>query len=171
MIAEPVYRVTEGETVVAEFPGSRLVTDCPRYSPDARESNAIRRSARRRCRSRFRSCRRRSDPAWTLQRLLSVADDRQQGVGVPAVRLDRSHEHRHRTRRRRRGDSDSRHQQGARAQDRLQRPVRVSSIRAWADESQSPRRRATSPAPARGRWRSPTASTSGIRRDPKSSTS
>ncbi len=33
VIAEPVYRVTEGDTVVAEFPGSRLVTDCPRYSP------------------------------------------------------------------------------------------------------------------------------------------
>src|SRR5438093_4885415 len=33
VIAEPVYRVTEGERVVAEFPGSRLVTDCPTYSP------------------------------------------------------------------------------------------------------------------------------------------
>jgi phosphoribosylformylglycinamidine synthase II len=41
VIAEPVYRVTEGERVVAEFPGSRLVTDCPSYSPDARESSAI----------------------------------------------------------------------------------------------------------------------------------
>ena len=41
VIAEPVYRVTEGSTVVAEFPGSRLVTDCPSYSPDARESAAI----------------------------------------------------------------------------------------------------------------------------------
>src|SRR5205085_1536635 len=29
VIAEPVYRVTEGEEVVAEFPGIRLVTDCP----------------------------------------------------------------------------------------------------------------------------------------------
>src|SRR5450759_2599962 len=41
VIAEPVYRVTEGDRVVAEFPGSRLVTDCPSYSPDARESSAI----------------------------------------------------------------------------------------------------------------------------------
>lgn len=41
VIAEPVYRVTEGERVVAEFPGSRLVTDCPRYSPPAREDPAI----------------------------------------------------------------------------------------------------------------------------------
>src|SRR4029079_2231538 len=41
VIAEPVYRVTEGDRVVAEFPGSRLVTDCPVYSPDARESEAI----------------------------------------------------------------------------------------------------------------------------------
>jgi phosphoribosylformylglycinamidine synthase subunit PurL len=41
VIAEPVYRVTEGRKVVAEFPGSRLVTDCPTYSPEARESSAI----------------------------------------------------------------------------------------------------------------------------------
>src|SRR5437762_4541717 len=39
VIAEPVYRVTEGSKVVAEFPGPRLVTDCPIYSPDARESS------------------------------------------------------------------------------------------------------------------------------------
>src|SRR4029078_8518885 len=38
VIAEPVYRVTEGERVVAEFPGTRLVTDCPTYTPDAAES-------------------------------------------------------------------------------------------------------------------------------------
>ena len=38
VIAEPVYRVTEGDRVVAEFPGTRLVTDCPTYTPDARES-------------------------------------------------------------------------------------------------------------------------------------
>src|SRR5690349_9053124 len=41
VIEEPVYRVTEGERVVAEFPGTRLVTDCPMYSPEARESAAI----------------------------------------------------------------------------------------------------------------------------------
>ncbi|MBA3467274.1 MAG: phosphoribosylformylglycinamidine synthase subunit PurL, partial [Gemmatimonadaceae bacterium] len=32
VIAEPVYRVTENGAVVAEFPGSRLVTECPSYS-------------------------------------------------------------------------------------------------------------------------------------------
>src|SRR5205085_5327276 len=37
VIAEPVYRVTEGDRVVAEFPGIRLVTDCPVYEPEARE--------------------------------------------------------------------------------------------------------------------------------------
>src|SRR5712675_2916171 len=41
VIAEPVYRVTEGDRVVAEFPGIRLVTDCPTYEPDARESDEI----------------------------------------------------------------------------------------------------------------------------------
>ena len=39
--AEPVYRVTEGERVVAEFPGTRLVTDCPTYTPPAKESAEI----------------------------------------------------------------------------------------------------------------------------------
>src|SRR5881392_2485787 len=70
VIAEPVYRVTEGSKVVAEFPGSRLVTDCPSYSPDARESSVI---------SQLRN----TDPdevpprpeekdhLWTLERLLS----------------------------------------------------------------------------------------------------
>ena len=41
VIAEPVYRVTEGDRVVAEFPGIRLVTDCPTYTPEARESAEV----------------------------------------------------------------------------------------------------------------------------------
>ncbi|HST07667.1 MAG TPA: phosphoribosylformylglycinamidine synthase subunit PurL, partial [Gemmatimonadaceae bacterium] len=71
VIAEPVYRVTEGEQVVAEFPGSRLVTDCPTYSPEARESEAIRAlravdplAVRERPEER--------DPVWTLEQLLSA---------------------------------------------------------------------------------------------------
>ncbi|HEX7314242.1 MAG TPA: phosphoribosylformylglycinamidine synthase subunit PurL, partial [Pyrinomonadaceae bacterium] len=43
VIAEPVYRITENGRVVAEFPGTRLVTDCPVYTPEARESDEIRR--------------------------------------------------------------------------------------------------------------------------------
>ena len=71
VISEPVYRVTEGDTVVAEFPGSRLVTDCPSYSPDARESTAI---AELRTRDPLAIAERpeESDPAWTLERLLSA---------------------------------------------------------------------------------------------------
>src|SRR5512142_2401162 len=70
VIAEPVYRVTEGDRVVAEFPGTRLVTDCPTYTPEAIESadvvrlraqdvNAIPERPEER------------DPAWTLEQLLS----------------------------------------------------------------------------------------------------
>jgi phosphoribosylformylglycinamidine synthase len=70
VIAEPVYRVTEGDRVVAEFPGSRLVTDCPRYSPPAEEDPEI---------ARLRSFdlswvgerSEETDPAWTLIELLS----------------------------------------------------------------------------------------------------
>jgi phosphoribosylformylglycinamidine synthase subunit PurL len=70
VIAEPVYRVTEGSTVVAEFPGSRLVTDCPSYSPDARESDAIK-ALRAADPLAIAELAEEKDPLWTLERLLS----------------------------------------------------------------------------------------------------
>jgi phosphoribosylformylglycinamidine synthase len=70
VIAEPVYRVTEGERVVAEFPGSRLVTDCPVYSPDARESDTIV-ALRARDVSAIPERAEERDAAWTLRELLS----------------------------------------------------------------------------------------------------
>ncbi len=70
VIAEPVYRVTEGDRVVAEFPGTRLVTDCPTYSPDAVESPVI---AALRARDVAATPERpeERDPAWTLLQLLA----------------------------------------------------------------------------------------------------
>ncbi|MBA3657236.1 MAG: phosphoribosylformylglycinamidine synthase subunit PurL, partial [Gemmatimonadaceae bacterium] len=70
IISEPVYRVTEGDRVVAEFPGSRLVTDCPMYTPDARESSAIQ-ALREQDLSNVIEDKRESDPAWTLRTLLA----------------------------------------------------------------------------------------------------
>ncbi len=70
VIAEPVYRVTEGDRVVAEFPGSRLVTECPVYAPEARESEAIR-ALRERDVSVIPELPEEGDPVWTLERLLS----------------------------------------------------------------------------------------------------
>ena len=70
VIAEPVYRVTEGDTIVAEFPGSRLVTDCPRYSPEAREDPAIA-ALRDVDVNAIAEHPEERDPAWTLTRLLS----------------------------------------------------------------------------------------------------
>jgi phosphoribosylformylglycinamidine synthase len=70
VIAEPVYRVKEGDRVVAEFPGSRLVTDCPVYHPEARESDAIR-ALRERDVSAIAERREETDPMWTLERLLA----------------------------------------------------------------------------------------------------
>ncbi len=70
VIAEPVYRVTEGDRVVAEFPGSRLVTDCPTYTPAAREDPAIR-AARERDVSTVPPKPEERDPAWTLETLLA----------------------------------------------------------------------------------------------------
>ena len=69
VIAEPVYRVTEGNRVVAEFPGSRLVTDCPRYSPPAAEDPLIA-ELRARDASAIRERPEEEDPAWTLEQLL-----------------------------------------------------------------------------------------------------
>ncbi|HEY3257318.1 MAG TPA: phosphoribosylformylglycinamidine synthase subunit PurL, partial [Gemmatimonadaceae bacterium] len=70
VIAEPVYRVTEGDRVVAEFPGSRLVTDCPRYSPPARE-NADIAALRSVDVSEIAELPEESDRSWTLIQLLS----------------------------------------------------------------------------------------------------
>src|SRR5688500_16443679 len=70
VIAEPVYRVTEGDAVVAEFPGSRLVTECPRYSPEAREDDGIR-ELRERDVSGIEARAEEADAAWTLRQLLS----------------------------------------------------------------------------------------------------
>ncbi|HEX6600642.1 MAG TPA: phosphoribosylformylglycinamidine synthase subunit PurL [Gemmatimonadaceae bacterium] len=70
VIAEPVYRVTEGDRVVAEFPGIRLVTDCPTYEPDARESDDIR-QRRERDVTTIAERSEEADPRWTLDQLLS----------------------------------------------------------------------------------------------------
>jgi len=70
VIAEPVYRVTEGDRVVAEFPGTRLVTDCPQYTPEARESAEIVR-LRERDVTTIAELPEERDPSWTLERLLS----------------------------------------------------------------------------------------------------
>lgn len=70
VIAEPVYRVTEGDRVVAEFPGTRLVTDCPTYTPEAREADEVAR-ARTRDVGLIAERPEESDPRWTLARVLT----------------------------------------------------------------------------------------------------
>ena len=69
VIEEPVYRVTEGDRIVAEFPGIRLVTDCPMYEPEARESDDIRRRRERDVRG-IAERPEEVDPLWTLEELL-----------------------------------------------------------------------------------------------------
>src|SRR5437763_6832660 len=70
VIAEPVYRVTEGDRVVAEFPGTQLVTDCPTYTPEGRESATIV-EARKRDVSSIAERPEESDPRWVLEQLLT----------------------------------------------------------------------------------------------------
>jgi phosphoribosylformylglycinamidine synthase len=69
VISEPVYRVTEGSRVVAEFPGSRLVTDCPVYSPGARESAEIA-ELRAVDPASIPALAEEKDHCWTLEKLL-----------------------------------------------------------------------------------------------------
>ena len=71
VIAEPVYRVTEGDRVVAEFPGSRLVTECPQYHPEGREGDDARNRREAEVHVILEKPEER-DPAWTLRRLLSA---------------------------------------------------------------------------------------------------
>jgi phosphoribosylformylglycinamidine synthase subunit PurL len=70
VIAEPVYRVTEGDRVVAEFPGSKLVSDCPMYNPPAKEDPAVA-ALRERNVNAIKELREETDPLWTLEQLLS----------------------------------------------------------------------------------------------------
>jgi phosphoribosylformylglycinamidine synthase len=70
VIAEPVYRVVEGDRVVAEFPGIQLVTDCPTYEPEARESDDIRRRRESDVHA-IAELPEEADPIWTLERLLT----------------------------------------------------------------------------------------------------
>jgi phosphoribosylformylglycinamidine synthase len=70
VIAEPVYRVTEGDRIVAEFPGSRLVTDCPFYTPEAREDPAVQ-AARMTDVHAITPRPEERDPGWTLAMLLA----------------------------------------------------------------------------------------------------
>src|SRR3981081_684040 len=65
VIAEPVYRVVEGDRVVAEFPGIRLVTDCPTHGPEARESDDIR-ERREQDVDAIAERAEEADPLWTL---------------------------------------------------------------------------------------------------------
>ncbi|GAC1649690.1 MAG: phosphoribosylformylglycinamidine synthase subunit PurL [Gemmatimonadaceae bacterium] len=70
VIAEPVYRVTEGPRVVAEFPGNRLVTDCPTYRPTALEDPSV--AALREVNvDAIPEREEEGDPLWTWERLLS----------------------------------------------------------------------------------------------------
>jgi len=70
VIAEPVYRVTEGDRVVAEFPGARLVTDCPIYEPEAREGEEVQRLRAMDVHA-IAERPEEGNPFWTLEQLLS----------------------------------------------------------------------------------------------------
>lgn len=71
VIAEPVYRVTEGDRIVAEFPGSELVTQCPRYDVPRKEGEETIR-LRDMDVDAIAERSEESDPAWTLLKLLST---------------------------------------------------------------------------------------------------
>src|SRR5262249_3354173 len=61
---------TEGTRIVAEFPGTQLVTDCPTYTPNAAEDPQIKALRARDVRS-IPELPEERDPAWTALQLLS----------------------------------------------------------------------------------------------------
>jgi phosphoribosylformylglycinamidine synthase len=159
VIADPVYRVTEGGRVVAEFPGSRLVTDCPRYSPPAREDPRIA-ELRNVDVDAIPELAEESDPSWTLIRLLSsptiaskawayrqydstVRTNTVIGPGGDAGRPFACAE-----------------RERSRIENRLQRPLRLSRSESWGGELPSPRLPGTWRAWEVVLWRSPIVSTS-----------
>ena len=71
VIDEPVYRVTEGDRVVAEFPGTELVSRCPVYDvPAAESAEAVQRRAVDV--SKIAELPEEADPIWTLEQLLAA---------------------------------------------------------------------------------------------------
>ena len=125
VIAQPVYRVTEGDRVVAEFPGSQLVSDCPMYNPPAKEDPAVA-ELRARDVHAIAELPEEKNPHVDARAPALLADDREQAMGLSPVRLHRAHQHRAASRRRRCGrDSPAPHRSRDRAQDRLQRSLRV----------------------------------------------
>ncbi len=70
VIAEPVYRVTEGDRVVAEGPGTKLITDCPTYTPDASEDPTIT-ALRARDVGSIPERWEEADPLWTLEQVIT----------------------------------------------------------------------------------------------------
>jgi hypothetical protein len=120
VIAEPVYRVVEGDRVVAEFPGRDSSPTARRTRPRRAKATRCGRSASRTWPPCPSAPRRR--PAVGARRAARGADDREQAVGVPPVRLDGAHQHRGGPGRRRGRGAPARHRPRRRAQGRLQRP-------------------------------------------------
>ena len=171
VIAEPVYRVTEGDRVVAEFPGI-----APRHRlPDVHARGARERRGRRAARARRRP-RSPSAPKSAIRAGRST-----QLLSSPTIaRKTWVHRQYDTTVRTNTvigpgGDAAVVRVRGTDTRARRARPTATVatsiSTRASARRSPSPRRRATSPAPARARWRSRTISISAIRGGPRSTSS
>ena len=172
VIAEPVYRVTEGDRVVAEFPGIRLVTDCPTYDARGARERRHRALARARRAPRSPSGRRRAIRLWTLEQLLASPTIASKRVGVPAVRSHRAHEHR-------RSAPAATRRSCAFAAPNARIALKTDCNGRYV-VSRSARRRAHRRRRGgaqrrvhrrRGRWRSRTTSTSAIRSGPRSTSS
>ena len=87
-------------------------------------------------------------PRDVFTRLLASPDDREQALGVPAVRPHGAHQHAGAAGHGRRRRPREGHHARAGAVGRLQRPLRLSRSVSRARSSRWPRRRETSPAPA-----------------------
>ena len=142
-----MLRVQDRGEVVAEIPNRALTDEAPLYDrPDAGARRISRRGAAARP---ARSSARRHAAARRLQRLLGVADDRQQALGLPAVRPHGAHQHARAAGDGRRRRADQGHADGRSRCRSTATAATAISIRSAARCWRWPRRRATSRARAR----------------------
>ena len=156
-----MLRVKDRGSVVAEIPNRALTDEAPVYQRPMETPDYLARGAgaRPRCALPAASP---GAPNDALLRAARLADDRQQALGLPPVRPHGADQHDQPARAGRRRRAHQGHRPRAGDVGRRQRPLLLPRSAAAARCWPSPKRRATSPAPARGRSARPTASTSAI---------
>ena len=111
-----LFRVLEGDHVVAEIPSLPLTEGCPTYEREGVESEEIR-ELRTADLTRFAEAD--CDHSEAFTKLMASSEHRIEALGLQPIRHDGSHRYGHPARWRRRGGAPSRDSQGRGRDDRL----------------------------------------------------